>query len=94
MSEKISVDIEDLTQEDFTKLKLINLKKWLKTVMRQEVNKEFEINFRLMLENNEEIIHSLYQDYITTLGEIMKELGETNSKKNVIFDFIYNGNKI
>jgi hypothetical protein len=47
-----------------------------------------------MLENNEEIIRSLYEDYVTRLGEIMKELAETNSKKNVIFDFVYNGNRI
>ena len=97
MSEKISVDIKNLTEEDFIKLKLINLKEWLKKVMRNEVHKELEKYVGLMVENNEEEnIHSysLYQDYIRKLGEIMIELGETNSKKNLIFDFVYNGNRI
>jgi len=96
MSEKISVDIKNLKSEDFNKLKLINLKEWLKIVMRQEVDKEFQKYWSLIIESNEEeeIIRSLYEDYVKRLVYIMKELGETNSKKNVIFDFVYNGNRI
>lgn len=74
------------------------MKERLRLILRFEITKELEKNIGLMIgkiENNEETIrYLLYEDYIKTLGKIMKELGETNSKKNVIFDFIYNGNKI
>ena len=106
MSEKISVDIKNLTEDEFIKFSLINLKEKLRLrVIRQEINKEFEKILGLTLEINEKLINDqiddesrkkceLYEQYLIVLQDILCDLGQPNSKKNVIFDFVYKRNKI